>query len=86
MSDKEGGFVISSEVAFRRRSGEVLQTHFTMTDLDPKDVGRNAMEMCEAQSLHRMAKDFKGGKFFSLQVFVSVKTHKEQCSFRATVS
>lgn len=33
-----------------------------MIDIDPKDLRKKAINMCEAHSLHRMVKDLKEAK------------------------
>ncbi|XP_064456861.1 uncharacterized protein LOC135367487 [Ornithodoros turicata] len=63
-----------------------MDDKFVRTNLVPHSLRKRAIELCESANLPRLVASVKKAKTLSLQVFFSIKTHKESSPFRAIVS
>ncbi|KAG0419899.1 hypothetical protein HPB47_003812 [Ixodes persulcatus] len=85
-SDKEGGFVVVPEGLFQERAGQAVLKNFRgVTGVELKKVKAQAVRLCGQFGLDSLKKSVSGAKGLNLEVFFTVKTHKELRPFRAIV-
>ncbi|KAM7283947.1 uncharacterized protein ISCGN_001052, partial [Ixodes scapularis] len=86
LSDKEGQFVVLPENMYNDRASTAITKNFKRVEVDTKKTRDAAKRLCERLSLTQLAARIGKVDKFHLEVFFSVKTHKEGSPFRAIVT
>ncbi|KAM7293246.1 uncharacterized protein ISCGN_026376 [Ixodes scapularis] len=85
LSDKEGHFVMLPDVLYNERAMAAIEQNFRPVQVALKKTRDKAKNLCERLALTQLAARVGKAERSHLEVFFSVKTHKEACPFRAIV-
>ncbi|XP_040079191.1 uncharacterized protein LOC115318693, partial [Ixodes scapularis] len=86
LSDKEGHFVVLPDGQYNEKARAAIEKNFRPVQVALKKTRDKAKNLCERLALTQLAARVGKAERLHLEVFFSVKTHKEACPFRAIVT
>lgn len=86
VADKEGSFVLMYERTFSEKGMQAVHKNLKQVEEKPREVKKKAVALLEQLKLEGLAAAVRGAKGNLLNLFFTVKTHKEGHPFRVVVS
>ncbi|XP_049527348.1 uncharacterized protein LOC125947072 [Dermacentor silvarum] len=85
LSDKEGGFVVLPKAVFSEKAEQAVSKNFKPVKCSWRELRKKALALCDEMNMLSLKKTIGSAKKDFLDLFFSVKTHKEGMPFRTIV-